>query len=159
MSRWISQFFCNMNSSKNFTCPSGKLRTEFTSPTAKSTSPRLSDTTFFAHCSHTARGQEEESLLEGGFNASNMGHVQWTCRCCHHWHALLFKANKNWKACLHQEGEVDLLQKSCWELGSKRLQFFQILKIKQVWQLHCKSNTAHLCISSFLPSIFLTNNK
>ena len=67
MSRWISQFFCNMNSSKNFTCPSGKLRTEFTSPTAKSTSPRLSDTTFFARCSHTARGQEEESLLGGGF--------------------------------------------------------------------------------------------
>ena len=29
-------------------CPSGKLRTEFTSPIVKSTSPRLSDTTFFA---------------------------------------------------------------------------------------------------------------
>ena len=47
MSRWISQFFCNLNSSKNFTCPSGKLITEFTSPIAKSTSPGLSDTTFF----------------------------------------------------------------------------------------------------------------
>lgn len=31
------QFFCNLNSSKNFTCPSGKLRTEFDSPIAKST--------------------------------------------------------------------------------------------------------------------------
>ena len=31
-----------MNSPKNLTCPSGKLRTEFTSPTAKSTSPGLS---------------------------------------------------------------------------------------------------------------------
>ena len=50
MSRLISQFFCNLNSSKNFTCPSGKLITEFTSPIAKSTSPRLMNTTFFAHC-------------------------------------------------------------------------------------------------------------
>ena len=31
-------------------CPSGKLKTEFTSPIAKSTSPRLWDTTFFACC-------------------------------------------------------------------------------------------------------------
>ena len=48
MRRLISQFFCNLNSSKNFTCPSGKSRTAFTSPIAKSTSPGLSDTTFFA---------------------------------------------------------------------------------------------------------------
>ena len=46
----ISQFFCKLNSSKYFTCPSGKLRTEFTSLIAKSTSPGLSDTTFSAHC-------------------------------------------------------------------------------------------------------------
>ena len=44
----ISQFFCNLNPSKNFTCPSAQLRTKFTSPIAKSTSPGLSDTTFFA---------------------------------------------------------------------------------------------------------------
>ena len=44
----ISQFFLSLNSSKIITCPSGKLRTEFTSPIAKSTSPGLSDTTFFA---------------------------------------------------------------------------------------------------------------
>ena len=48
MSRLISQFFCNLNSSKKFTCPSGKLITEFTNSIAKSTSPGLSDTTFFA---------------------------------------------------------------------------------------------------------------
>ena len=35
-------------SPKNSTCPSGKLRTKITSPIAKSTSPWLSDTTFFA---------------------------------------------------------------------------------------------------------------
>ena len=54
MSRLISQFFCNLNSSKKFTCPSGKLITEFMSPIAKSTSPRLSDTTFFVRwrCNH-----------------------------------------------------------------------------------------------------------
>ena len=45
MSRLMSQFFCNLNCSKNFTCPSGRLRTEFTSRVAKSTSPRLLDTT------------------------------------------------------------------------------------------------------------------
>ena len=39
MSRLISQFFCNLNSLKNFTCLSGKLKTEFTSSIAKSTSP------------------------------------------------------------------------------------------------------------------------
>ena len=39
---WIPQ--------KNITCPSGKLKTELTSPIAKSTSPGLSDTTFFARC-------------------------------------------------------------------------------------------------------------
>ena len=49
-SRLISQFFCNLNSSKKFTCPLGKLITKFTSPIAKSTSPGLSDTTFFARC-------------------------------------------------------------------------------------------------------------
>ena len=32
---------------KKATCPSGKLRTEFTSPKPKSTSPGLSDMTFF----------------------------------------------------------------------------------------------------------------
>ena len=48
MSRLISQFSCILNSSKNFTCPSGKLITEFTSPIAKSSSPGLSDTAFFA---------------------------------------------------------------------------------------------------------------
>ena len=41
--------FCHSNSSKNLTCPSSKLKTEFTSPIAKSTSPGLSDSTFFAH--------------------------------------------------------------------------------------------------------------
>ena len=55
MSRLISQFFCNLNSSKNFTCPSGKLITELTSLIAKSTSPRLSDTTFFARWSSTKK--------------------------------------------------------------------------------------------------------
>ena len=37
----ISQFFCYLNSSKNITYPSGKLKTEFTSRIAKSTSPEL----------------------------------------------------------------------------------------------------------------------
>ena len=37
-----------LNSSKKFICPSGKLITEFTSPIAKSTSPGLWDTTYFA---------------------------------------------------------------------------------------------------------------
>ena len=35
----ISQLFFSLNSSKHITCPLGKLRTEFTSPIAKSTSP------------------------------------------------------------------------------------------------------------------------
>ena len=43
---------CNLNFPKNFTCPSGKLRTGFTIPIAKSTNPGLSDTTFFARWRH-----------------------------------------------------------------------------------------------------------
>ena len=43
-------FFCNVNFLKKIVCPSGKLRTKFTSLIAKSTSPRLLDMTFFAHC-------------------------------------------------------------------------------------------------------------
>ena len=42
MSRLISQFLCNLDSSQ--------LITEFTSPIAKPTRPGLSDTTFFARC-------------------------------------------------------------------------------------------------------------
>ena len=38
---------------KKITCTSGKLKTEFTSPKAKSTSPGLSDTTFFARWGQT----------------------------------------------------------------------------------------------------------
>ena len=49
LAKLISHFFCYSNSSKNITCPSGKLKTYFTSPIAKSTSPGLLDTTFFAH--------------------------------------------------------------------------------------------------------------
>ena len=44
---WL-QFFCNLNSPQKITCWSGRLRTEFTSQIAKSISPRLLDTTFFA---------------------------------------------------------------------------------------------------------------
>ena len=43
----ILQFFCNLKSSKKLTCPSGQLKTEFTSLIAKSTSPGLLDATFF----------------------------------------------------------------------------------------------------------------
>ena len=50
MSRLISQFFCNLNSSKKFIYTPGKLITEFTSLIAKSTSPWLLDTAFFARC-------------------------------------------------------------------------------------------------------------
>ena len=46
----ISQLFSYSNFSKDITCPLGKLKTEFTHPIAKSPSPGLSDTTFFARC-------------------------------------------------------------------------------------------------------------
>ena len=62
MSRWISQFFCNLNSSKNFTCPSGSLITEFTSSIAKSTSPGLWDITFFARCNPSAQDSQNTTV-------------------------------------------------------------------------------------------------
>ena len=48
---FVFQYFVILILRKIFACPSGKLSTEFTSPIAKSTSPRLSDMTFFAHWS------------------------------------------------------------------------------------------------------------
>ena len=53
--KWVSrinklQFFCNLITPKDFTCPSGKLTTEFTNLIVKCTSPGLSDTTFFQPC-------------------------------------------------------------------------------------------------------------
>ena len=48
LSRIDSQIVCNLNPSKNLTCLSSKLRTEFTSRITKSTSPGLPDPTFFA---------------------------------------------------------------------------------------------------------------
>ena len=50
----ITQFLgCNLNSSKNCTCTSVKLRMKFSSPIAKSTSPGLLDTTVFLHAACT----------------------------------------------------------------------------------------------------------
>ena len=46
------------------TCPSGKLKTEFTSPIAKSTSRGLSDTTFFARCLIAHFSVTDESEVE-----------------------------------------------------------------------------------------------
>ena len=64
----ISQFFCNLNSSKNFICPSGKLRAKFTSPIAKSTCPGLSDTTFFARCFRFSWHGKDRFLYISGDN-------------------------------------------------------------------------------------------
>ena len=70
MSRLISKFFSNLNSSKNFTCPSAESITEFTTPIAKSTGPGLSDTTFFAHwCFVKQCGHENYGL----------DHPRWIC--------------------------------------------------------------------------------
>ena len=75
MSRLISQFFCNLYSSKNFTCPSGKLITEFPSPIAKSSSPGLSDTTLFARCARTDADQTPSKTCQNAANKT-------TAPCC-----------------------------------------------------------------------------
>ena len=58
----ISQFFCYSNSSKNITSPSGKIKTEFTNPIAKSTCPRLLDTTFLARCNNLANHNQRHPM-------------------------------------------------------------------------------------------------
>ena len=50
MSRFDYTVLLQFEFSKDFTCPSGKLRTKFISPIAKCCSPRLLDSVFFAHC-------------------------------------------------------------------------------------------------------------
>ena len=59
----ISQFFCYSDSSKNITCPSGKLKTEFTSQIAKSTSPWLSDTKHTEHSTSDSANFQSHGLL------------------------------------------------------------------------------------------------
>ena len=54
----------------------GKLKTEFTSPIAKSTSPGLSDTTFFAHCSGLIKGKIKIK------NNNNKNCSFFWARCC-----------------------------------------------------------------------------
>ena len=49
-----------IDSKKNFTSLSGKLSKVFTSPIAKSTSPRLLNKTFYAHCTNLS---EELNLV------------------------------------------------------------------------------------------------
>ena len=52
-----------MNSPKKVTCPSGKSRTEFTGHIAKSTSPVLSDTTFFARWSAMKNARKQSNFI------------------------------------------------------------------------------------------------
>ena len=52
-----------MNSPKKVTCPSGKSRTEFTGHIAKSTSPVLSDTTFFARWSAMKSARKQSNFI------------------------------------------------------------------------------------------------
>ena len=59
----ISQFFCYSNSLKNITCPSGKVKTGFTDPIAKSTSPRLSDIYFLCTLTVSSKGQRAKKVV------------------------------------------------------------------------------------------------
>ena len=82
--RWAeltSQFFCKLDSSKYFTCPSGKLRTEFTSPIAKSTSPGLSETAFFARCHASKFLDHAKKSIGLDLQSNNFAHAFVTL-CC-----------------------------------------------------------------------------
>ena len=70
MSRLISKFFFNLNSSKDFTCPSGKFIIEFTRPISKSTNPWLSDTTLFARCSVSSLQRRDTFPLPSPLHSS-----------------------------------------------------------------------------------------
>ena len=80
----ISQFFCKLNSSKYFTCPSGKLRREFTSPIAKSTSPGLSETTFFARCHASQISGSRKKISRFRF-AKQQSRELWWCNHLPQW--------------------------------------------------------------------------
>ena len=117
----ISQFFCYSNSSKNITCPSGKLKTEFTSPIAKSTSPGLSDTTFFARCSSISKCFLEWLLVTltafSGFAIRTCGGAEMM------WHAWIPTLRWTfWTHHLHV-----LVEAHCWRLHLGRW-VFHVLK-------------------------------
>ena len=75
MSRFEYTVLLLFEFSKNFTCPLGKLRTKVTSPIAKSSSPRLSDSTFFARC-HT---NSYQASCQDTYSKS----YQYSCRHTH----------------------------------------------------------------------------
>ena len=60
---WTGLIFCNFNNPKNFTCWSGKIRAEFTCLIAKSTSPRISDSTFFACCNNDLLDWKNKNMI------------------------------------------------------------------------------------------------
>ena len=67
-------------SPKNSTCLSGKLRTKITSLIEKSTSPGLSDTTFFAHWISLFSAFNRVSFFMGSLEQGvNIDRVQSTC--------------------------------------------------------------------------------
>ena len=74
----ISQFFCYSNSSKNITCLTGKLKTEFTSPITKSTSRGLLNTAFFACWRtdvHWCMGTEHDDNV---FSPTDLNLLNWS---------------------------------------------------------------------------------
>ena len=95
MSRWISQFLCNLDSSKNFTCPLVKLITEFTSLIAKPTSPGLSDTTLFARCPSWWHRVWTYMYTNGQFA------LPYFCPCRQTVFTLLTSTVKTWQETLH----------------------------------------------------------
>lgn len=78
-----SQIFSNFMS-KNLTCSLGKWSIESTTSTAKSTSPRLLDTTFFARSAllwKTAMWNLSNSMYSGKWLHFFLGMIRWHDAC------------------------------------------------------------------------------
>ena len=121
---------------KKITCPSDKLRTEFTSPTAKSTSPILSDTTFFA-CWEGKTGVPRAKPLRTIERANNKLNL-------HIWYP-------GWDLNLGNIGERRVSSPLChpcssWEL-SNQLRYSTFAKIFQVSSVKRKVNSCWVFIS------------
>ena len=73
---------------KIFASPLGKLSTEFTSAITKSTSPRLSDMTFFAPCAYKKLLVREQRESLSARNSKKNAHQLFYGRM-HYWHKVL----------------------------------------------------------------------
>ena len=150
-SRKTFLFFCYSSSPQNITCPLGKLKTKFTGPITKSTSPGLSDTTFFARWMN-AIWEYKHRVKQTPVQASLFIHTgtrttHCSRLCCSHTHILHlltdFQARKTTCSLFYEENylkcpavlDIGKSKVQCISLGQQRHQCTLLKLVFQYWRV------------------------